>query len=252
MTHTTDETHVQYQLAALHIDRNRRSPNYNERPHGRQPDAIILHSCEGRYSQGTLSWLCSTRSQVSYHYYVNRQGLIYELVAPEQRAWHVSAHGWNDRAIGVSLHHKQHNAIGEYTQAQRESAVKLCRALIARYDIEQHNVKAHRWVQSWNKIDPTDWPDQELANWISALYIPDDTSMTVPLPGTYETVRGSVVRSAPAVERDNLVMRPHAGAWLQIREWAHGQMVAGSSWWGHLASEQGFIHWSGVSKRIGD
>lgn len=53
---------------------------------GKKPVAIVLHVTEGKF-EGSLSWCLDPKSQVSYHYIVNRNGDIYKLVEETDTAW---------------------------------------------------------------------------------------------------------------------------------------------------------------------
>ena len=67
-----------------------RSPNFNNRPANTDIWAIVDHSCEGNPAgneqQSSLPWLCNPAKRVSCHYYVTREGVIYQLVDDDKRA----------------------------------------------------------------------------------------------------------------------------------------------------------------------
>ncbi len=90
---------------SLAIDRATwRSPNFDA---GRTivPAGILIHSDEGT-RESSLPWLCNPASQVSCHYYVCRDGAIFQLVDDARRAWHAGVANyagladWN-QALGI-------------------------------------------------------------------------------------------------------------------------------------------------------
>ena len=140
------------------------------------PRGICIHSCEStRFS--SLPWLCNPASGVSCHYYVCRDGDVFQLADDTRRTWHAGAANydglvdWNT-AIGLEFEHK---AGQDWPAIQRTIGAQLCRDLIARWSLPKSRIAAHRWVATprGRKIDPTDWPDPELIPWINALYTND-------------------------------------------------------------------------------
>lgn len=166
------------------------SPNYSARPAGVAPDMIVLHTGEGT-KKSDLETLRSTQpppnKRVSSHYYVDRQGNVYQLVDPKHAAWHAGASLWEgrgsavirDRSIGIETEHKRGQ---DWPAVQRIVLRELCLFLIQRYGIPQRFVVAHRWIATpqGRKSDPTDWLDAELKPWIAALYQLQDTPTPSP------------------------------------------------------------------------
>ena len=141
-----------------------RSPNHHARTQA--IDSIILHTCEGTRA-GSIGWLCTPASQVSAHYYVCRNGDLFQLVDDSRCAWHAGVVEHNERGIGIECEHKQGQ---DWPVVQREALSWLVRKLITAYDIPLRRVLAHRWIAPGRKIDPTDWPDDALRSWIAQQY----------------------------------------------------------------------------------
>jgi N-acetylmuramoyl-L-alanine amidase len=88
-------------------------PQLRRPPPGTDIWALIIHTCEGKppgdEQQSSLPWLCNPDSDVSCHYYVTREGKIYELVDDAKRAWHAGESVLNgvwycsNYSIGVEL-----------------------------------------------------------------------------------------------------------------------------------------------------
>lgn len=152
------------------------SPNYNSRPGPIR--ALVLHDGEGTMASdmGRLrNDKVAQSKRVSAHYYVDRQGTIYQLVDPSLRAWHagessyLGLSNWNDFSIGVETEHKDGQ---DWPDVQRQQIAALFRYLINRYHIPQPYVAPHRWIATGRKFDPTNWPDEQLRPWIASLYGP--------------------------------------------------------------------------------
>lgn len=154
-------------------DTSKTSPNYDSRPVSvKAPFALLIHTGEGT-RQSDLAWLCHPASRVSSHYYVCRDGHIYQLVPDHLRAWHAGKSSyagisdWNSASIGIET---EHQAGQDWPGVQVAALRSLCLDLIARYDIRQEHIAAHRWVAPGRKLDPSDWSDPDLHAWIASLY----------------------------------------------------------------------------------
>lgn len=215
------------------------SPNYDNRQG--QIEGITLHTGEGTRASD-LGWLCNRESGVSAHYYVCRDGTIYQLVADERRAWH-AGHAWgNNCTLGIETEHKQGQ---DWPSVQVQALDDLCRHLIAKYDISPEGIVAHRWLTPARKIDPTDLDDSELEIFIENLYEPRQEAPK-PANGWYKTIWPATVRTAPSVETGEIVATFAPDSHLLV-SWTTGQYVRGSDQWAHLSeSQMGFIHASAL------
>lgn len=87
------------------------SPNHNDR-HGQDVQVIVLHCDASPKESGTVSWIQSSQSKVSYHCLVGRMGEIYRFVPFDRRAWHAGKAEWNGKkdvngvAIGLCFANK--------------------------------------------------------------------------------------------------------------------------------------------------
>lgn len=162
---------------SLYIDKTSyRSPNYDDRPNG-ETSAIVLHSGEGT-KKSDLETLLNDNvppiKRVSAHYYVDRQGNVYELVDPHKRAWHAGTSlylgrtSWNDFAIGIETEHKSGQ---NWPQSQCTAIKELCEMLIGQFHIQQKWIAAHRWLAPRRRSDPSNWSNESLNVWISNLYV---------------------------------------------------------------------------------
>lgn len=114
------------------------SPNHNARPAGVSISAIILHADASGSEAGTISWIQSPTSKVSYHYLIGRKGEVWQFVADDRRAWHAGVSSFegkpdcNAYSIGVSFSNLC-DGREPYTPVALQVGVDLCAELIARH-----------------------------------------------------------------------------------------------------------------------
>jgi AmpD protein len=152
--------------------RARRSPNRGARPEGAQIDLIVLHSISlppGRYGgdavqqlfMNQLDWAADPYFQtirgleVSSHFFVRRDGALWQFVSCDERAWHAGASHWrgrgncNDDSIGIELEGLE----GErFEDAQYETLADLCVAIAQAYPVA--HVAGHEHIAPGRKQDP--------------------------------------------------------------------------------------------------
>lgn len=148
------------------------SPNFNARPAGAQVDLIVVHSISlppgvyggdevQRLFTNTLDWDAHPYFQgirgiqVSAHFFVRRDGALWQFVSCDDRAWHAGASQWrgragcNDDSIGIELEGLE----GEtFEPAQYEALAALCAALGQHYPIR--HVAGHEHIAPGRKQDP--------------------------------------------------------------------------------------------------
>ena len=148
------------------------SPNFGPRPEGAQIDLIVLHSISlppGRYGgdevqrlfTNHLDWDADPYFQkirgieVSAHFYVRRDGELWQFVDCDARAWHAGASSWrgrdncNDDSIGIELEGLEGES---FEAAQYEALASLLPAIAQRYPIAF--VAGHEHIAPGRKIDP--------------------------------------------------------------------------------------------------
>jgi N-acetyl-anhydromuramoyl-L-alanine amidase len=100
--------------------------------------------------------------QVSSHFYIERDGQLWQFVSTDARAWHAGASSFegrdncNDFSIGVELEGLEGQL---FEPAQYQRLARLCQQLRARYPIE--HVVGHEHIAPGRKFDPGagfDWP----------------------------------------------------------------------------------------------
>lgn len=149
-----------------------RSPNFGPRPTDAQIDLIVLHSISlppGRYGgdevqqlfTNCLDWdahpyFSGIRDlEVSAHFYVRRNGELWQFVSCDDRAWHAGASTWrgrsncNDDSIGIELEGLEGDT---FEHAQYETLATLCPAIAQRYAISF--IAGHEHIAPGRKEDP--------------------------------------------------------------------------------------------------
>jgi N-acetyl-anhydromuramyl-L-alanine amidase AmpD len=134
------------------------SPNQSARPDGTAIDCIVIHADAGKTDQGTISWILKRKSNVSYHYLVTRQGVVYQFVDDDQKAWHAGVSEFkgrkfcNNYSIGVSFANDQKGEA--FTSGQVDAGVALVADLCRTYGIPVERVTTHAVVSPGRKVDP--------------------------------------------------------------------------------------------------
>jgi AmpD protein len=148
------------------------SPNFGPRPGTAQVDLIVIHSISlppGQYGGDAVQRLFANQldwslhpyfksiagMQVSSHFYVRRNGELWQFVAIDQRAWHAGSSSFrgrdncNDYSVGIELEGIEG---GEFEAAQYETLGDLC-AVIAQAKPIRH-VAGHEHIAPGRKADP--------------------------------------------------------------------------------------------------
>jgi AmpD protein len=148
------------------------SPNFGPRPPSAAIDLIVVHSISlppGQYGgdevqqlfTNTLDWNAHPYfrqiegMQVSSHFYIRRNGELWQFVGCEDRAWHAGQSHYrgrancNDDSIGVELEGLEGDA---FEPAQYETLAGLCAAIAQHYPID--HVAGHEHIAPGRKHDP--------------------------------------------------------------------------------------------------
>ncbi|MFM6999565.1 MAG: 1,6-anhydro-N-acetylmuramyl-L-alanine amidase AmpD [Limnohabitans sp.] len=148
------------------------SPNFGPRPAGACIDLLVIHSISlppGQYGGNEVQALFTNQLdwdahpyfaqirglQVSSHFYVRRDGALWQFVSCNDRAWHAGASEYrgrsncNDDSIGIELEGLE----GEtFEPAQYESLARLCQAIATQYPIA--HIAGHEHIAPGRKQDP--------------------------------------------------------------------------------------------------
>ena len=148
------------------------SPNFSARPNGFLPELAVIHSISlppGEYGNGEikklflneLDWDAHPYYQkirgalVSAHFVIDRNGVLTQYVACDQKAWHAGRSSWrgrdecNEWSIGIELEGLEGQT---FDDAQYVALSSLLNALCVAYPIRA--IAGHEHVAPARKIDP--------------------------------------------------------------------------------------------------
>ena len=148
------------------------SPNFGPRPEQAQIDLVVVHSISlppGQYGTGAVQQLfCNQLDwdahpyyqgirglEVSSHFFITRQGEVWQFVSCDDRAWHAGVSAWrgrercNDDSIGIELEGLEGL---EFELAQYQSLAALCADIAAQYPVAY--LAGHEHIAPGRKQDP--------------------------------------------------------------------------------------------------
>ena len=154
------------------------SPNFGPRPATAAIDLVVLHSISlppGVYGGNQVQALFTNQldwtahpyfqtiqgMQVSSHFYIQRQGELWQFVSCDDRAWHAGVSHYrgrdncNDDSIGIEFEGLEGD---NFEAAQYETLQSLVSAMTARYPIT--HIAGHEHIAAGRKNDPgvgMDW-----------------------------------------------------------------------------------------------
>ena len=138
-----------------------KSPNFSYRKNLNIIDTIIIHYTGMQNAQSALNYLCSHRSRVSSHYFINEKGKLWQLVDDNNVAWHAGVSKWLDRknlnetSIGIELVNPGHeHGYQEFTNDQYKTLEELIKLLIDKFDIKIDRILGHSDIAPSRKLDP--------------------------------------------------------------------------------------------------
>lgn len=148
------------------------SPNFGPRPAAAEIDLVVVHSISlppgvyggdevQRLFTNTLDWDAHPYFQgirgiaVSAHFFIRRDGALWQFVSCDQRAWHAGPSSWrgrancNDDSVGIELEGLEG---ASFEPAQYEALAAVCAALAQHYPIR--HVAGHEHIAPGRKQDP--------------------------------------------------------------------------------------------------
>jgi len=148
------------------------SPNFGARPGGARVDLIVLHSISlppGQYGgeevqqlfSNTLDWNAHPYFKsiegvaVSAHFYIRRNGELWQFVSCDDRAWHAGNSHYrgrdncNDDSVGIELEGLEG---ATFEPAQYEALAGLCAAIGQQYPVQ--HIAGHEHIAPGRKSDP--------------------------------------------------------------------------------------------------
>ena len=146
------------------------SPNFNSKKRkSKDIQFIILHYTGMKNDKKSIARLTQTKSSVSCHYYIDKNGKVIVLVPDLYTAWHAGKSKWkkfnsiNKNSIGIEISNPGHEfGYKKFSNKQINSLKKLLFSLMKRYFIKKENILAHSDIAPMIKKDPGEkfpWKD---------------------------------------------------------------------------------------------
>jgi N-acetylmuramoyl-L-alanine amidase len=133
----------------------------------RKPNFVIIHHTAQNACDSTLRTFTLTRTQVSAHYVICKDGTIHHMLNDYLRAWHAGNSKWgnltdvNSSSIGIEL---DNNGFESFTEPQMNSLLQLLKKLKRDNNIPTANFIGHSDIAPKRKVDPNKYfPWQILA-----------------------------------------------------------------------------------------
>jgi N-acetylmuramoyl-L-alanine amidase len=133
----------------------------------RKPNFVILHHTAQNSCEETLATFTTTKSQVSAHYVICKDGTVHHMLNDYLRAWQAGVSKWgnatdiNSISIGIEI---DNNGFEPFTDAQVSSLLQLLDRLKKAYNIPAANFIGHADIAPGRKVDPNRYfPWQKLA-----------------------------------------------------------------------------------------
>lgn len=124
----------------------------------RKPNFVILHHTAQTSAEQTLFTFSITRTGVSAHFVIGRDGLVYQMLNEYMRAWHAGKSRWgaisdmNSCSLGIEI---DNNGEEPFSEPQVESLIKLLSYLKNKFGIPQANFIGHADIAPGRKDDPS-------------------------------------------------------------------------------------------------
>jgi len=132
----------------------------------RKPNYVIIHHTAQNSLDQTIKTFTLTRTGVSAHYVVSRDGRVVQMLNDYLRANHAGIGRWgndtdlNSSSIGIEM---DNNGSEPYSDAQINSLCALLGTLKKRYNIPTPNFIGHADIAPTRKPDPSNFPWKVLA-----------------------------------------------------------------------------------------
>jgi N-acetylmuramoyl-L-alanine amidase len=150
----------------------------------RKPNFVIIHHTAQNSCEQTLETFTLTRTQVSAHYVICKDGTVHHMLNDYLRAHHAGAAKWgnntdiNSSSIGIEL---DNNGFETFTEPQLNSLLALLARLKKSFSIPAANFIGHGDIAPTRKNDPN-WrfPWKTLADKGFGLWYGDTLNVKVP------------------------------------------------------------------------
>ena len=135
--------------------------NYSHRNKNKIVKYIVIHYTGMKTLKLAYQKLSEKTSNVSSHYLISRDGIIFNLLCPKFKAWHAGKSKWknylniNDYSIGIELENRGHDfGYSNYSNNQYKSLKRLINFLRINFYISERDIIFHSDIAPNRKQDP--------------------------------------------------------------------------------------------------
>ena len=122
---------------------------------------VIIHYTGMKSETAAIKRLCDSKSKVSSHYFIKKNGEILNLIPDNYIAWHAGKSRWkkkiflNKESIGIEIQNPGHSFnYPNFSEKQIVALKKLLRFLMKKYKVLKKNVLGHSDIAPDRKKDP--------------------------------------------------------------------------------------------------
>lgn len=152
----------------------------------RKPNFVIIHHTAQDSVKQTITTFTLSRTQVSSHYVIGRNGEVVQMLNDYLRSWHAGAGKWgndtdlNSSSIGIEL---DNNGFEPFTEKQIESLLIVLKRLKWTYNIPTANFIGHSDIAPSRKTDPSRlFPWKKLASEGFGLWYDEEVILAKAIP----------------------------------------------------------------------
>ena len=139
------------------------SPNYKPFAAKRPITCVVIHATATNGINSPHEWLCDPASQVSAHYLIGKDGLVFQLVDENNEAWHAGPSEWRGQnfvnlfSVGIELVNSN-DGIDPWPAAQVDACLDLVAQICKDNSIQPQDVIGHKDIAPGRKTDPVGFP----------------------------------------------------------------------------------------------
>jgi len=150
----------------------------------RKPNFVVIHHTAQNSCDQTLKTFTNTKTSVSAHYVICKNGKLHHMLNDYLRAWHGGIGRWgsstdiNSSSIGIEI---DNNGIDTFSAEQINTLLSLLTNLKKAYGIPAANFIGHSDIAPTRKVDPNvHFPWKRLADAGFGLWWSDTTNIALP------------------------------------------------------------------------
>ena len=138
------------------------SPNFDniKRPK-KNIKFIIIHYTGMKSESESIHKLINTKSKVSCHYFIKKNGDLINMVPEYYSSWHAGKSSWkkykllNKNSIGIEISNQGHDYEYKFFEKkQMTTLINILKKIVKKYKIKKENILGHSDIAPDRKKDP--------------------------------------------------------------------------------------------------